>query len=179
MVDAGRNVDGEGPASRRAARRLRQLGTRARDHLAVAPAAVAGKRRNHLTEDRLAHPPDLACSPQSSQRLAVVPGLAPLPVARRAGDGRLDGHLLRGTEHRLVEGEAEHRLGVGSAGRAGPLATLAGRHRRRTPRADRRGRPPKTSPMSGPARRRRRARTCRIAAFAPDRGAPRRRASSP
>ena len=48
-----------------------------------------GRGRHHLSEDRLAHPLDLAEPRQSGQVVGLVPGRAPLPEQVVQGTGAL------------------------------------------------------------------------------------------
>ena len=112
VVDPGGDVDGVGtlvgPAALPPA-----LGTGAGDLLTRAGTTGADRARDHLAQDRLAHPAQLA------RALALPapcgggagPGSAAVAPLAQCGDPHLD--LALGAEHGLLEGEPQGELGVG------------------------------------------------------------------
>ena len=98
------------------------VGARGLDRLAGALAALAGDRGDHLSEDRLAHPAQLAGPLALGAADHRGAGLGPGPLARVAVDrgGHLD--LALDPEDRLAEGELDDHLGVGPRHRTGAPA---------------------------------------------------------
>ena len=122
LVDPGRDVDGQGallvPPAFAAA-----VGARGLDELPGALAARAGHRGDHLAEDRLAHPPELAgpLALGTADR-RWCPGRAPDPLAGVAVHRGLHLDLSLDPEDRLPEGQAQDHLRVGPGHRAGAAA---------------------------------------------------------
>ena len=103
------------------------VGTRLLDELPGALAVLAGHRGDHLAQDRLAHPAQLArplaFGTADGRRARPGPGT----LTRVAVDRRLDLHLAGHAEDGLLEGEAQDHLGVRSRHRPGPSAPPAAR----------------------------------------------------
>ncbi len=124
LVDAGGNVDGVGPGAGHPA--LTPAGVaRRRDLLAQAAASRAGRRRDHLAQDRLSDSAELA-GPAAHR---AGGGLAAVSRARAraglAGDRSPHRDLALGAEDRLVEPQVEDRLEVGAPRWAAGAAAAA------------------------------------------------------
>src|SRR5690606_33721815 len=116
VLDARRDLDGVGlllhhPALALAGR-AGVLDDRAQR---LAPGARAGG--DHLAQDRLADPPDLAGTAAVGAGDRVRAGLGPRPLALAAHDRGADGDRRLGAEHGLLEVERDGRFEIRTARR--------------------------------------------------------------
>ncbi len=131
VLDPGRHLDRQrAPAAHPAL--AAALPARARDDRAVAAAAGAGARGDHLAEERPGHLLDLAGAPALLAGLGMGARSRALALAGLAEHGGVDGDLPLHAESGLgqVEVDAQQRVGAGT--HPGARARGWPRRRRRT-----------------------------------------------